>query len=136
MNRLEFDDKLKLGVPAIDQQHEHFIGIIDEAWEIHQAGNASGELLPVLGALIDYALKHFSDEEELMRKFDYPDYLEHKEMHDQTTHDLFGFDVRLLSDHPEEAQAFLNFLASWLGKHIQEIDKKLAAFLIERGVAG
>ena len=135
MRRFQFDEKLQLGIPVLDQQHERFIDHLNTAWEVQEKGGGNEALLPVLADLVDYALMHFADEEDLMQGYEYPDYMDHREMHNSTATELFDFDLRLLSNDPAQAQQFLDFLIGWLENHIQNTDRKLADFLKEKGVS-
>ncbi|MEH6626397.1 MAG: hemerythrin family protein [Motiliproteus sp.] len=135
MDKFVFDDSLKLGVSLIDEQHGLFIGYINDTWEALERKDSKDEFLHILNQLMDYVLVHFSDEEELMKEFEYPGLIEHRQNHSRTTDELFGFDVRLMSDDPEAAKAFLDFLADWLRNHINVVDRELAAYLKDKGCA-
>ncbi len=133
MDKFIFDDSLKLGVTLIDEQHGRFIGYINDTWDALERRDSKEEFLHILNQLMDYVLVHFTDEEALMKEFDYPGLLEHRQNHSQTTDELFGFDIRLMSGDPDAAKAFLNFLTDWLRNHINVVDRELAAYLKDKG---
>ncbi len=133
MEKFVFDDSLKLGISLIDEQHGRFIGYINDTWEALERGDSKEEFLHILNQLMDYVMVHFSDEEALMKEFDYPGLSEHRKKHSTTTGELFDFDIRLMSDDPEEVKAFLNFLTDWLRNHINVVDRELATYLKEKG---
>ncbi|MEH6824533.1 MAG: bacteriohemerythrin [Motiliproteus sp.] len=135
MSLFVFDDSLKLGIKALDEQHSRFIGYINDTWDALDQGKPQDEFLYILNRLLDYAMEHLSAEEALMQEHDYPDYAAHKALHNETAADLFEFDLRLLAGDPEESRAFLQFLTDWLNNHIRVTDRALAAFLKHKGVS-
>ncbi|MCW8884691.1 MAG: bacteriohemerythrin [Motiliproteus sp.] len=133
MDKFVFDDSLRLGITLIDEQHGRFIGYINDTWDALERGDSKEEFLHILNQLMDYVVEHFSDEEALMKEFDYPGLAEHRDKHSDTTDELFGFDMKLMGDDPEAARSFLNFLTDWLRNHINVVDRELAAYLKEKG---
>lgn len=130
-----FDDSLRLGVTEIDDQHARFVDYINEIDASLERGESTENFLRILQQLLDYAVEHFSSEEALMRKHDYPGYKGHKEIHSATVDELWDFDIRMMADHEEETRAFLDFVVNWLKNHIQGTDTELAAFLKKKGVS-
>ncbi len=133
MSKFFFDQSLKLDIAIIDQQHERFIGYINDTRDALERGDSKEEFLHILNQLMDYVLVHFSTEEQLMREFGYPELKAHRENHNRTTDELFAFDMRLMADDPKAATEFLDFLTDWLRNHISVVDRELANWLKSKG---
>ena len=96
-----------------------------------------------LAFLEEYAAIHFCEEERYMQYFGYPDYLLHKEMHDQ-----FAADLQFLKDDLRNMRALglrgsyelsvetIQVVADWLAGHVAKEDKRLDEFLLTRSVRG
>ena len=130
-----FDDSLRLGVAEIDEQHQRFVGYINEIDAALERGEKTESFLVILQQLLDYAVEHFTAEEALMRKYDYPGYNGHRDIHSATTDELWDFDIRIMADHEEETREFLDFVINWLRNHILVTDQELATFLKSKGVS-
>ncbi len=128
-----FDDRFRLGIAVIDQQHERFVAYLNDTWDALERGDSKDEFLHILNQLLDYVLEHFSTEEALMRQYGYPGLVEHRDAHNRTSDELFAFDMPLMVEEPEAARSFLNFLTDWLKHHILQVDRELAAFLKAQG---
>lgn len=134
MEAIVFDGSLELGIKEIDDQHRQFVGYINETREAIERGERGVELIRILNKLLDYGVHHFTTEERLLEKWDYPEIDEHRRKHTETASQLFDFDVRLLGDDPAASEAFVQFLSDWLINHIQKDDRHYADFLATQGI--
>ncbi len=122
------------GLDEVDDQHRRLVRIINDLGEAlsGQRPLAKGELDALYEALREYALQHFTDEEELMARERVSG--AHRERH-QAEHKYFVAELGRLStgtadesrgeqrDRVEEA---LRFLSSWLTYHILGVDQFMA----------
>jgi len=60
-----WNSSLEIGIEEIDNQHQVFIGLINELQAAHDGGNDSWALSDVIPRLADYAKYHFDIEEYL-----------------------------------------------------------------------
>jgi len=73
-------EDFKTGHPVIDQDHMKIIDAITLVFEaIHD--NDHEQCSQLLEAFVDVAKNHFANEEEILRKADYPHYRRHCEYH-------------------------------------------------------
>ena len=81
--------------------------------------------------LLDYTKQHFSDEEAIQMKNQYPDYMRHKKIHEDFKRTAADFVRKIESEGPTIANVgqINTLLAGWLLNHIKGEDKKLAAYL-------
>lgn len=130
---MAWQDGFGVGHAGIDTDHRRLFELFNELVSAVNANRADTEIEGVLIELLDYTDRHFDREERLMREHGYPDYAVHKTMHDTFVRQVH--DVNNALDAGGEQGAYvLGFLGKWLSGHILGVDKKLGAFLRERGV--
>ena len=126
---IEWFDDYNIGVAEIDSQHRQIVDYINE---LHEATMKHDQdlLLHAIGALVDYTISHFSFEEELMEKGDYPDIENHKK-----THRVFEAHIQ---DYQNRAEAgedvshqIMSEVSKWLLKHIQKTDREYVPYVEE-----
>ena len=127
-----WQDSYGVGHGGIDADHRRLFELFNEFVAAVNDNRADAEIESVLVELLAYCDSHFDREERLMREHGYPDYATHKTMHDTFVRQLH--DVNNALDAGGEQGAFvLGFLGKWLSGHILGVDKKLGAWLRERG---
>jgi hemerythrin len=131
MTKLEWTDKLSIGIELVDLQHKQWIAHFNGAVDAIEAHLGKDHIIRDLGFLVDYTGKHFATEEKHMAATNYPGMAEHKAMHAELCATLDD----LVRDFEEEganeplAHAVETFLGNWLITHIQNVDMKFGAFL-------
>lgn len=123
-DRLTWNDNYRIGAPAIDEQHHE---IFLRAADVIAATTRDGQTMSAM-RLQRYALTHFSHEEDLMRRLDYPNLAEHVSDHEALTGRLKEISRQIANDNMVKAE-LEEFIAHWLLQHIASEDKKLAAYL-------
>ena len=91
----------------------------------------------VLTGMLNYTRIHFADEERLLFENGYPDYANHKKLHDHFTKQLE--ELRKLVERGQQSDwlsvlGIIKLMSKWFKEHIQEADQKYASFLKEKGV--
>ena len=125
---IEFDTSLQTGNKLIDDQHRHLIGIFNTI-----ESNSYISVEDILKELSDYISYHFSIEENLLKKYSYPDannhIIEHKEYIDKINNFIknYGSDESILY----EIDAFL---IRWIIVHIKNSDQAYARYFKEKGI--
>ena len=123
--------ELETGNTLIDTQHRQLIDAINNLLEACRTGKGRAELDKTITFLNSYTNKHFSDEEKLQLQYQYPDYQNHKKMHEQ-----FRIVVRDLTDQLRANGPSIdlvgkvnNSIGNWLINHIKTQDTKVAAHI-------
>ena len=124
-----FEDKFKVGVALIDEEHKQLFAIIGK---VHTAirnnfvHDKFDVILDILVELKEYTRVHFADEENYMREIGY-DGLPYQEMlHQKFINKLNELDLDDVDDNQEEyLYDFLEFLQNWLVNHILRVDKMI-----------
>ena len=124
-----FEDKFKVGVALIDEEHKQLFAIIGK---VHTAirnnfvHDKFDVIWDILVELKEYTRVHFADEENYMREIGY-DGLPYQEMlHQKFINKLNELDLDDVDDNQEEyLYDFLEFLQNWLVNHILRVDKMI-----------
>ena len=131
---IEWGDALLMHVGDMDDEHKKLIEIMNKLHEAFHSKAYADVEKESLVALIEYTDYHFSNEVNLMKKYDYPEMAHHIGLHKEFTAKLKELCNKHLVEKAEVVQELILFLTSWFVNHIMEVDKKLANFLREKGV--
>jgi hemerythrin len=131
MKELAWDELLSVDVEEIDEDHRKLVGIVN----ILAQAIADGASLDLLGAVfeefINYTAYHFSHEERLMLKYDYPKYEQHRIEHAGLVESARRLQDDILEGEGTMADEELEFLENWLTEHILTVDKQLGDYLVQ-----
>lgn len=78
-----WNDRLSVGVAALDADHKKMVQIINELYDAILAGSGREKLDGILDRLMDYAHYHFVREEEMFARTEYPEAAAHKREHEE-----------------------------------------------------
>ncbi len=138
MQRFCWDNSYSVGVKSIDEQHKVWIERLNSLSAAIESHQGARQVSKTLDFMMDYVEFHFAAEESLMEAKCYPAFAQHKQEHQQfraTLMDLFVLELNEEDSVGRIADSINNFQVSWLKNHIQQTDRKLAAFLRERDAA-
>lgn len=126
--RWNFD--LETGVELIDRQHWEIFERINAFYIQYRSGESKKAATQCLRFLRNYILYHFQAEEAFQVESHYPDYRIHQAAHKWLGGQVKFYSVRLEADQygKELMDEFYEFLLEWVTQHIQEEDKKFAAY--------
>jgi hemerythrin len=120
-------DSMTVGDNTIDEQHKRLISILSEFIDACKSNKGIDELEKSLDFLVDYTVTHFSAEEAIQLKCNYPGYPEHKKIHEEFKAKVAG----IVEDFKKEGPTFkmvgtFNFeVGVWVMDHIAKEDKKI-----------
>jgi len=128
MSFLDWEDKYKVNVKVIDEQHEKLFDIVNLMYESIVHGDEQNAIGEILESLISYTVYHFETEEKLFKEYEYPKYDEHKAQHDDLTKQVL--DLQEQFDQKVVTITFdvMDFLSEWLKKHTTESDLEFSEF--------
>lgn len=119
----------EINIPDIDMQHRRLVGLINELSDAMMARAGQRAAPHILSELVDYIQLHFSEEEKLMEKINFPELSNHRQQHLEFAQQVLDFKERYSSEHVVDTPGLLNFLCDWLKGHILENDKAIAYFI-------
>jgi hemerythrin len=137
-NYVSWSQDYSIGVDEIDRQHKDLLNLINYVIN-HCTGNEKEEkdfFDGIIENVIKHLKEHFSTEEKIMKKTNYPAYNEHKEKHTAMLNELAGILEKI-----EEGKIALNlfeltdFLKNWILDHIPTQDKKASEYF-QKGYEG
>jgi len=122
---LEWNDKMLLGIPSIDEQHKQLVDMLNELYAGFKAGTAKNVIGPVLDRLIKYTATHFKHEEEIFDETGYPESKHHKMEHENLVKRVLEVQAKFNANHESIlSQDLMAFLRNWLVDHIMGTDRR------------
>ena len=129
-----WNQNLSVNINSIDEQHKKLIGMLNEFYD-HIADRSNKEnISKLLDSMKKYTIEHFTYEETIMKKHEYPMFDSHKKEHDKFVARVNDLQERFTAGRLVLSLEVTSFLLDWLKKHIQVIDKQYSDFLVEKGV--
>ncbi len=125
-NILIWSDNLRVGVDAIDKDHQVIIALNNK---ISSEFCEEAELNDIILEIVEYTRYHFSREEVIMEICGYPDLKEHRGRHQKliTKVNNLADDWRKDND-PEIRQQLCHFLRDWWIGHIMKVDTEIVQY--------
>jgi len=130
---MEWSDKFGVNVKRIDNQHKHFIGIMDNLFEAMQSDKKNA-VSKIIDELVSYADIHFATEEGYFDKFNYEAAEAHKAEHYKIKVKIIKFMARKDDDPFKLGYNLLDLLEDWLFKHMATMDQKYVKCFNENGL--
>ena len=122
-----WSDNFKIDCEVVDGQHKRLFEMVSELVGSCMDGSDVVKIRDTLNFLADYTVQHFDEEEELQLKYGYPDYENHKRLHEEFKAAVMKL-IQQYIEHSSSA-ALSNdvnkFIVRWLVKHIMGEDKKI-----------
>lgn len=134
METVRWSENLSVGIAKIDEQHSRLIEMMGELDDAIRKNEAADMLEDLLTNLFNYAQLHFAQEEELFRRYKYPELALHELEHQRFIAKAFAFKEKLHDKRPGLALELLTFLSSWVLNHIELTDKRYTKHLHGCGV--
>ena len=137
-----FTSKYMTGITLIDDEHRRLFEIIKETNDlIHEEflHDKYDEIVRLITELRDYTEFHFSDEEALMTRIQYPGLDAQKRAHSAFIERLVEIDLNDLDEMDDHQQEYLldliRFLLDWLTNHILACDRKIGEYMCEHHIS-
>ena len=127
-------DSMNLNYPPLDDEHKAFLNVVNQAYMASQVDDC--EMMDrVFEKCYDYARNHFSHEEDIMERIQFPDIENHMKSHQVFIHNVSEMRQQYevapsMEDKRRVSIKLANFLNVWLLGHILSKDKVLKPFLV------
>ena len=106
----------------IDDQHQKIFDAVNALHDATMAQKDKKVIGKLLENLVECTLHHFSEEEKIMQKAEYPGYKEHKKEHDELVRQIVNMMNGFINGSGVLSKSNLYFLKDWLYKHIIQSD--------------
>ncbi len=129
-----WDESLSVNVTKIDEQHKELVDLINELNDAMRSGKGKQTLQDVFRRLREYTVYHFSTEEELFAKYNYPGKLAHEKEHERLVNTVVELEGKFAKGQVAVTNEVMDFLKKWLLNHINGTDKRYSSFFNKNGV--
>jgi len=128
-----WENKYATGIELIDGQHKQLVELTNELYLACFAGEEalSTVFKDAMSKMVEYVRFHFTAELKLLHEINYPDYHNHKKMHDDLVHDILDAAKDFNEGKRFVPNNFVNTLKDWVFGHIAVYDKIYAAYIAE-----
>jgi hemerythrin len=129
-----WDESLRTGEATIDEQHKNLFSAINSLIQTIDQGKCGDDLKKSLDFLNDYTITHFFEEEQIQKKYQYPDYENHRGIHEGFKKLVRDMMVQWIMKGSSEALAneVRTQIGDWLVHHIKTQDVKLGAYIAQQ----
>jgi len=134
MAYLNWGEELSVLIPSIDDQHKELIRMINDFYESFSMDTYKENILELVSGLRDYTVFHFTEEENIMETYGYPDLESHRKEHVLFIEKVNDYYERIKEGKQLLSIEVTNFLKDWLVNHIKGTDRKYSDFLVSKGV--
>ena len=128
-----WQDEYCVGIGAIDEHHRHIFQLLNRLHEVMLLHEGCAALGPLLDELIVYVRWHFAAEELLMQAFAFPEALAHELEHERQLRVMLELREQIADGGEPLITPLLEYMGSWLIRHIVTTDRHYSAFFAERG---
>ena len=125
-----WDDKYRVGVPIIDEQHRGIVSSINTLYEFIKQGQGQEALKPTFLVLEQYTHLHFKTEQKLLQEIKYPDLEAHIGLHKKLITNTEQ--IKSTSFINNDPNVVMLFLKEWWLGHINKEDRKYIPYIPNR----
>lgn len=126
---INWDNAYSVGIAEMDNQHKQLVTLLNDLYSAMQSKKSSDFIGKVLNKLVSYTEKHFSDEEEFMKKYSYPGIGSQIKEHTAFTDKVLKFKGDYDAGRTSISVSITSFLKDWLVNHISISDKKYGDYI-------
>ncbi len=119
----QWKDEYNTGVQKMDEQHRRLVEIINELYACMKDGGDRMVVGEILDELANYTVNHFKDEEDIMRKHNYPELAAHQLVHKNFIEKVSTSIEKIKNGERMPPADIFNFLKDWLVSHIERQDR-------------
>ncbi len=126
-----WNDDYSVRIPSIDAEHRQLLKFANKFAAAIKHNKGREHLDYLFMNLLDYTKVHFTNEEKLFEKYNYPKKDEHFAEHQQLLQTVINLNRERNIYFPSNITFFL---LAWIKDHISQQDKLYSDFLIKKGV--
>ena len=133
LKRMKWEEKFSVGVPAMDQEHQRIIQMINTLQNHFALAGSMETAAELLSQMTQYAQDHFRHEEQLLASHSYPRLLEQRAQHAGYRRKNVALCQVTRLDIAGMPAVLHTFLRNWWTHHILEEDMRYKAFFAGAG---
>ena len=135
MSIITWNSDLIIQIPQIDGEHQQLVALVNRFHEYMMLGLEQPILDQIMPELIAATRTHFTNEEDLMLQYKYPDTIVQHMIHQNLFAQIMHLNEKLRRGEMGLNPETLNFLIEWLNDHIRHDDRRFGDFLHTKGIA-
>ena len=130
---VEWDDRYSVGIPFIDDQHKELLNQTNALYVecLNGKDAAQAHFEGAILSAVDYVKFHFSAEEKMLERVDFPEIAEHKREHEAFVKKVLEEVKNFETGKQFVPNNFVRFLKAWILTHIAVSDKRYSAYIFE-----
>lgn len=132
-DELIWREEFSVNIQRIDNHHRRLFDMSNRLINAVRKGKSDAEIAEAIDFLMGYAMYHFSEEEDLLDLYGYPEQAGHVAKHKRLLGQIRELEERLAAK-TITADELLSFLHNWIANHILMEDRRYSAFVNEKGV--
>ena len=129
-----WNENFSVGIKQMDDQHQFLISIINDLFYASRNNQADHEIHKVIEQMIKYTRIHFTSEEALLKKYQYPGFDAQRTAHQLFNKQVLDFQTRVLLKQMTVDIEVLTFLKEWWTKHILGHDLLYTDYFKQKGM--
>jgi hemerythrin len=128
---VEWGKRYATGIPLIDEQHKELINLTNKLFEACVNGDQTAQAFKdTVRGVAEYINYHFSAEEQMLEKINYPELAEHKKQHALLVKQVLE-NIRLFEEGRKFIpNSFVRAMKDWILTHIAVKDKRYAEYIV------
>ena len=133
---VEWQEYLSIGVLEVDIQHKLLFEKFNAFLAACHSGTEADGTYRLFWFVEAYTVTHFREEESLMQRVGFPEFLKHRERHVAFTDEIGKLKERLKSEGPTQSlvSAITTFISGWLVEHISKHDRAIGRYMTTAGM--
>ncbi len=135
MSLVTWDASYSVNVSKCDEDHKKLFSLLNSLHDAMKEGHGNEVIQKVVQELANYARYHFSQEELLLSKTNYPNLSSHKAQHSNFITKVEEFQLALKDGSLSQPIKVTQFIKDWLASHIKQTDREYSAHLNASGVS-
>ncbi|MCL2092956.1 MAG: bacteriohemerythrin [Treponema sp.] len=135
---VQWQNSYSVGIRLVDEQHKELIRLTNRLFANCLADREQSRkvFVEIIREAVDYVGYHFSTEEKLMERVNYPEYAEHKAQHVDFVREVYTRVEEFSAGKLRTPLTFVYFLRDWVLHHIAVCDKKMGQYLLDLSRSG
>ena len=128
-----WDDKLITGIAFVDRDHKRLVEMVNTLHQAMKEGKGMKVIGPILDEFVAYTGGHFAREEAVFDKYNFPDTIAHKAIHNKLVDTVLSVVADYKAGNFAVGIDLLMVAKAWLLEHIMGQDMEFVPFFLKHG---
>lgn len=134
MATIKWSESLNLGIKEVDDQHRKFLELVNQLCTAMKEKKAQTVQSEIIDKLLCYAFYHFTKEERLLNKSNYPGLRPHMREHEAFVDKISQFKQDFDNNKITLSIDMIQFMRNWWVNHIKVSDRKYMPYINEEEI--